>query len=100
HPRRPRESGRGDVPRRVTRMFPAPSRLLRRGHQARRDVERRGRHSEGRIRPMLRNLVTRAADQTILGHRLVVKIPSTPDEREIVSKAKEDWSPDTILGNP
>ena len=65
---------------------------------------------------MLRNLVTRvalvlavavtapsaarAADQTILGNQLVVKNPSTPDKREVVVKAREAGSPDTIVGDP
>jgi hypothetical protein len=65
---------------------------------------------------MLRNLATRvalilavavtaapaahAADQTIHGRQLVVKNPSTPDRRQLVVKAKEIGSPDTIVGDP
>jgi hypothetical protein len=41
-----------------------------------------------------------AADQTILGRQLVVKNPSTPDRRQLVVKATEDGSPNTIVGDP
>jgi hypothetical protein len=41
-----------------------------------------------------------AADQTILGRDLVVKNPSTPDRRQLVVKAREVGSPDTIVGDP
>jgi hypothetical protein len=39
----------------------------------------------------------RAAGQTILGNQLVVKDPSTPDRRQLVVKASEVGSPDTIV---
>src|SRR5262249_33852288 len=39
-------------------------------------------------------------DQTILGNQLVVKNPSTPDKRKVIAKAKENGSPDTIVGDP
>ncbi len=41
-----------------------------------------------------------AVDQTILGNQLLVKNPSTPEKRAIITKAKESGSPDTIVGNP
>lgn len=43
---------------------------------------------------------THAADQTILGSRLVVKNPSTPDKRKVLGKAKEVRSPNTLVGDP
>ena len=43
---------------------------------------------------------TGAADQTILGHQLVVKNPSTPDRRQLVVKAREPGSLATIVGDP
>jgi hypothetical protein len=41
-----------------------------------------------------------AADQTILGSKLLVKNPSTADKRKIVLKAKEDASSNTLVGDP
>src|SRR5262245_904740 len=41
-----------------------------------------------------------AADQTILGNKLLVKNPSTPQKRSIVANAKESASLDTLVGNP
>ena len=40
------------------------------------------------------------ADQRILGSQLVVKNPSTADKRSFVGKAKEQTSPNAIVGNP
>jgi hypothetical protein len=45
-------------------------------------------------------LLAQAADETVLGNKLVVKNPSTPDKRKIVVKAKEVGSADMIVGNP
>jgi hypothetical protein len=41
-----------------------------------------------------------AADQQILGNQLVVKNPSTADERSFVGKAKEQASPNPLVGDP
>jgi hypothetical protein len=41
-----------------------------------------------------------AADQTILGNQLLVKNPSSPEKRQVVTKAVEKASPNTIVGNP
>src|ERR1041384_7842049 len=41
-----------------------------------------------------------AADQTILGKRLLVKDPSTPDKRRITGDAREWPSPNEVVGNP
>lgn len=41
-----------------------------------------------------------AADQTVLGNRLVVKNPGAPTKRTIVAVAKEASSPNTIVGTP
>jgi len=45
-------------------------------------------------------LISHAADQTVLGKRLLVKDPSTPDKRRIVAKAKEVASDNSIVGDP
>jgi hypothetical protein len=45
-------------------------------------------------------LVARAADQTLLGNQLAVKNPSTAVRRQIVVKAREHDSPNTIVGDP
>jgi hypothetical protein len=45
-------------------------------------------------------LTVHAADQTILGHQLVVKNPSTPDSRKLIVKAREVGSSATIVGDP
>lgn len=45
-------------------------------------------------------MVGHAADQTILGNRLVVKDPGPPDKRTIIIKAKELGSANTLVGNP
>ena len=41
-----------------------------------------------------------AADQTILGNKLIVKNPSTVDKRKVIASGKEKGSPNTIAGNP
>jgi hypothetical protein len=41
-----------------------------------------------------------AADQTILGNKLIAKNPSTPDKRKVIASGKEKGSPNTIVGNP
>ena len=41
-----------------------------------------------------------AADQTILGNKLLVKNPGTPDKRKVIASGKEKGSPNTIAGNP
>jgi hypothetical protein len=46
------------------------------------------------------SLIAHAADQTILGNRLAVKNPSTVVRRQVVIKAKENESTNTIVGNP
>jgi len=49
---------------------------------------------------LLLPVTTFAVDQTVLGDKLVVKNPSTPDKRKISVQAKEAVSDDTIVGNP
>ncbi len=41
-----------------------------------------------------------AADQTILGNRLIVKNPGAPTKRTVLAVAKEKSSPNTIVGAP
>jgi imidazolonepropionase-like amidohydrolase len=49
--------------------------------------------------PLLSNAAF-AADQTILGNRLMVKNPGAPTKRTILAIAKEKASPNTIVGVP
>jgi phospholipase C len=49
---------------------------------------------------LLLPVTTQAADQTVLGSRLIAKNPSTPDKRKIIVKAKEIASDNTIEGDP
>src|SRR5438552_1290883 len=42
----------------------------------------------------------RAGDQTILGQKLMVKNPSTPDKRKVTGSGKETDVVDTIVGDP
>jgi hypothetical protein len=44
--------------------------------------------------------VAQAADQTILGSKLLVKNPSTAEKRQVSGSAKEKASPDTLVGDP
>jgi hypothetical protein len=44
--------------------------------------------------------VSFAADQTILGNQLLLKNPGAPEKRQIVTKASEKASPNTLVGNP
>jgi hypothetical protein len=44
--------------------------------------------------------IAHAATQTILGSAFIAKNPSTPDRREVIGKAKEPGSPNTLIGNP
>ena len=41
-----------------------------------------------------------AADQTVLGHLLLVKNPSTPEKRAVTIKAREPDTDAILLGNP
>src|SRR5438270_51047 len=45
-------------------------------------------------------VTTRAAEQAVLGSKLQVKNPSTPDKKKIIVKAKESPSSDTLVGDP
>jgi phospholipase C len=45
-------------------------------------------------------VTTRAAEQTVLGSKLIVKNPSTPEKRKVLVSAKEVASDDTIVGDP
>jgi phospholipase C len=45
-------------------------------------------------------VTTRAAEQTVLGSKLIVKNPSTPEKRKVLISAKEVASDDTIVGDP
>jgi hypothetical protein len=44
--------------------------------------------------------VAHAADQTILGKQLLVKDPGTATKRKVVGTAKENASPNTLVGDP
>jgi poly(3-hydroxybutyrate) depolymerase len=44
--------------------------------------------------------VAHAADQTVRGHQLILKDPSTPERRKITVRAKETASDDTLVGDP
>jgi hypothetical protein len=50
--------------------------------------------------PLLLASLTHAADQTILGAKLQLKNPSTPEKRKITGAAKEKGSPNTLVGDP
>src|SRR4029453_15025106 len=49
---------------------------------------------------LLGTTVAQAADQTILGSKLLVKNPSTAEKRQVSGSAKEKASPDTLVGDP
>jgi len=43
---------------------------------------------------------THAADQTILGNKMIVKDPSLPEKRKVIFSAKAKQSPNTLVGDP